>query len=265
MNENIKNLMGIAIVIGVLAFGYALVSYVGVIAKNSEPTSYRSFSVTGEAKKVTVPDVAEFIFSVVTEGGKDLTALQTENTKKVNKAIAYVKSKGVDAKDIQTQNYSVQPRYQYFDCSRPLITSETVKPCPPPEIVGYTVTQSVLVKARDFTKVGDILSGVVTSGANTVSELSFTIDDPSKVQADARAQAIVKAKEKAEQVAKAGGFTVGRLIEISEGGYQPYANYYNRSDLKAMAVSESAAVPVPAIEPGSQDVTITVTLRYEIQ
>ena len=42
--------------------------------------------------------------------------------------------------------------------------------------------------------------------ANQVGSLSFTIDDPTVPQAQARDQAIVKAKAKAEDMAIAGGF-----------------------------------------------------------
>jgi uncharacterized protein YggE len=129
--------------------------------------------------------------------------------------------------------------------------------------VGYTITQSVEVKVRDFSKAGDILSGVVGSGANSVSSLNFTIDDPTRVQSEARAQAIQKAKEQAETVAKAGGFKVGRLLSIDEGYSPVYDRSYGMGGSNESMKSMSAA-PVPAIEPGSQDIVVNVNLRYEI-
>ena len=210
MTEKIKNYLGVAIIISILILAISAWSYVNSYSKVIEPGSFRSFSVSGEGKVVAVPDVAEFDFSVITEGGKNIATLQKENTEKMNKAIAFIKSKGVDAKDIKTQNYSLTPRYQYFDCSK------VGGVCPPPEIVGYTVTQNVDVKVRDFVKLGDLLSGVVESGANSVSGLSFTVDDSTKIESEARAKAITEAKEKARSVAEAGGFRLGRLISIEE-------------------------------------------------
>ena len=124
------------------------------------------------------------------------------------------------------------------------------------------MSQDVRVKIRDFSKIGDILGGVVKAGANTVSQLQFTIDDPDSVKSQARAEAIEKARTKAEEVAKAGGFSVGRLLSIDESGQSPI--YYSYGMGGDMAV-KSAAVPTPTIEPGSQDVTVDVTLRYEIR
>lgn len=139
----------------------------------------------------------------------------------------------------------------------------SVRPCPPAEIVGYTITQSVQVKVRDFSKVGEILSGVVEEGANTVSQLSFTIDEPDAVQNEARAEAIEKAKQKAKLVAKAGGFGLGRLLDIQESGYLPPI-YYAKEAFGRGGADMSSSV-MPAVEPGSQEVTVSVVLRYEIR
>ncbi|MEK7626884.1 MAG: SIMPL domain-containing protein [Patescibacteria group bacterium] len=257
--EKTKQYLNVAIIIMLLAGAYSVWVYSSAYA-NSQPMSFRSFSVSGEGKTVVVPDVAQFDFSVTTEGGKDLGALQTENTTKMNKAVDFVKSKGVEAKDIKTQNYNISPRYQSYNCYQP---QSSVQPCPPAEIVGYTVSQNVDVKVRDFSKVGDILGGVVASGANTVSQLQFTIDDPDSARAEARAEAIDKAKMKAKELAKAGGFGIGRLLEIYENSVAPVSYAYSMG-VESMMKNADASI-APAIEAGSEDVKVNVTLRYEIR
>ncbi len=256
--EKVKSYLYVAVIVGVLAMGYAAISAAGTYGNAVQPSSYRSFSVTADGKAIGVPDVAAFTFSVVTEGGKDLGSLQTQNTTAMNKAIDFVKSEGVDAKDIQTSGYAINPRYQYSNCG---MYAGTV--CPPPQIVGYTVTQNVSVKVRDFSKIGDILSGVVANGANTVSSLNFTIDDPTAVQAVARAQAIQKAEAQAEAIAQEAGFTVGRLLSINEYNNTPQPVYaMNEMAMKSVA---GAAAPSPTIEAGSEEVHVAVTLQYEIK
>lgn len=260
-----KNYVGAALIVSMLVIAGSAWSYVSSYGKQIDPSSLRTFSVSGEGKVIAVPDVAAFTFSVITEGGKDLNSLQEQNVEKVNHAIAFVKENGVEDKDITTEQYSVEPRYQYFNCGSAYMRGG--EPCPPPEIVGYTVRQSVLVKVRDFSKAGEIIAGVVEKGANSVSQLQFTIDDESKVLADARAKAIEEAKEKAKQLASAAGFSVGKLISISEGGSYPFpyrSMQMQMSDEYGMggAAQEKTA---PAIEAGSQEVTVSVTLRYEIR
>lgn len=256
MDNGIKNILRAAIIIVALSFAYSAVSYVVSYSRSIEPSAFRSFSVSGEGKIVAIPDVGSFNFSVIVEGGKDIAALQRENAEKANKIIAFIKSQGVETKDIKTLDYGLEPRYQYFSCSVPLDDSR--KPCPPPEIVGYTIRQTVQVKVRNFSKIGGILAGVVENGANSVSQLSFEIDDIEIIRNQAREQAIKQAKEKAESVARAGGFRLGKLLSIEEEGITPI---YYRS-LEAKSISE---LPSPTIEPGSQEVAVSVNLRYEIK
>ena len=221
MNTHLKNIVGAAGVIVILAVSYAAISYVNTYSKSIEPSSFRSFSVQGEGKVVAIPDVARFTLSVITQGGTDIATLQAQNTTKVNSAIEFIKSKGVEAKDIKTEHFGLNPRYQTYSCPRQFVASSEVKPCPPPDVVGYTVEQVVSVKVRDFAKIGEVLSGVIGRGANSVSQLSFTIDDETTLENEARAKAIAQAKEKAEAVARAGGFKLGHILSIQEGGVFP--------------------------------------------
>ncbi|MEK7629892.1 MAG: SIMPL domain-containing protein [Patescibacteria group bacterium] len=257
MNDKIKNYLGGALIVVSLVSAFAAWSFADTYSKSIEPSSFRSFSVSGEGKVTAVPDVAEFSFGVLTEGGKDIAALTNENTTKVNKAIAFVKSEGVADKDIKTENYSLTPRYLTYSCNHPE-TSGSVS-CPPAEIVGYSINQTVSVKVRDFSKIGEALSGVVLNGANTVSSLNFTIDDSNALQNQARAEAISKAKEKAEVIATSGGFSIGRLLSIDEG-YSPVP-YYSAKETFGLG----GAAPAPVIQPGSQEIQVTVNLRYEIK
>lgn len=264
MNTSIKNILGGTVAVAVVVLALAGWRYASFYGASIEPSSFRSFAVSAEGKTVTVPDVAQLTFSVVTEGTTDVGTLQVKNTEKMNGVIEFVKSKGVDKKDIKTQTYQIEPRYQYFNCNPSILEFGSVTPCPPAEIVGYTIRQSVLVKVRDFGTIGAILSGAVKAGANSVSGPSFTIDDPDAAKQEARKEAVEKAKEKAAQIAKVGGFSVGRLLSIEEGFSGPIYPMYER----AMGIGGAgldAKTPVPSIEPGSEEVTVTVTLRYEIE
>lgn len=257
MDNKVKNYLGIAIAVAIFVFAFGYLSYVNTYSKSVQPSSFRSFSVSAEGKVTAIPDIAQFTFSVITQDGKDIAKLQKENTEKTNAVITFLKSQNIDAKDIKTQNYNLEPRYQYYDCKNP---ESSVTPCPPADIVGYTITQTVSVKIRDFSKIGDVLGGVVDNGANSVSQLSFAIDDRTAVENQAKTEAIQKARAKAEIIAEAGGFRVGRLLSIDEG----YSYYYGYGGAESDYKTVSSA-PAPTIEPGSQDVTVNVTLRYEIQ
>ena len=253
-NTTLKNHLLYTIIGTLVVFALSAVWFVASYSKATEPASFRSFQVSGEGSITAIPDIAEFSFGIITQGGVDLTQTQEENTKEVNAAIAFLKEQGIEKKDIATKSYRVNPRYQYYSCN-----GEN-GPCPPPEIVGYTVTQTIQVKVRDFRVIGGLLAGVVENGANSVSQLSFTIDDKTKVQNEARAKAIENAKEKAVAIAKAGGFKVGRLLSIQESFSPSFDDYITLE-------SSRKGIPslTPTIEPGSQEVSITMILTYEIR
>ncbi|KKU75607.1 MAG: 26 kDa periplasmic immunogenic protein [Candidatus Wolfebacteria bacterium GW2011_GWA1_47_6] len=248
MDTKIKNSLSAIGVIAITLLTYAGFIYARAYAESIQPSSFRSFAVSGEGKVTAIPDIAQFNFGVVTQGGKDITESQEQNAEKMNAIISFIKSQGVDVKDIKTQQFSIDPRYQYYDCSSRSLTPTTmeVRPCPPPDIVGYTITQSATVKIRDFAKIGDIM-GTLT-------------------ETEAREAAIKQAQEKAKAIAKSGDFGIGKLLSIDESGGQiPYYAYGRGGDMLKTSSMEMATPIAPSIEPGSQEVNINVTLRYEIR
>lgn len=259
MNNTIKNVIGIVAIIATLVIAYASYQYIQVYDRSSEPTNFRSFYVQAEGESIGVPDVAQFSFEVISEGKTDIAVTQKDNTEKMNAVIAYLESEEIDKKDVKTQNYSINPRYTTTRC-----TYEEGKVCPPPKITGYTVRQSVQVKIRDFDKISSVLKNLVDKGANSVSQLSFTIDDPTELENEARADAIAKAKAKANLIAKETGFTVGRLLEINENFYSsPYIRTGGGMEM-AVSYDTASSAPAPSIEPGSQEIKLSINMRYEI-
>ncbi len=257
MDQKIKNYLGVTTTIGVIVFATSTFFYAWAYYKSVD-TSYasRTFSVTAEGKVTAVPDIAKFTASVIVDGGKDLGAVQKQNTDKMNNVIDFVKNSGVEAKDIRTTNYSVNPRYQNYGCESGV--------CPPPQIVGYSVNQTIEGKIHLLTKHGDILGGVVKQGANSVSQLSFVVDDPEKAENDARSEAIIKANEKAKKLAKDGGFKIGKIISIYDNSNRPSpmaeGGYGIAGGIQSMAYKSA-----PSVEPGSREITVSLTVTYEIR
>ena len=215
----------------------------------------RTFSVDGKGEIDTVPDLASFSATVVTEGGTNVAEVQSANTEKMNKINAFLKEQGIEVKDLKTSNYSLSPRYSGVSCTGGI--------CPQPEINGYSITQSLEVKVRDSAKLGDLLSGVVQNGANTVSGVQFVVDDDTEAKNTARKDAIAEAKEKAKSIAKAGGFRLGKIVSLYEsaGPVTPYA-YGMGGDMEMSAMNKAVA---PTIEPGTNETEVQVTITYEIK
>lgn len=239
-------------------FAVVLIIYVAVLIRNAlrtydyigkTPDTINQITVTGTAKVNATPDVAVLNLGVISEGTA-VNLAQKGVTEKMNAIIASMKNDfNIQAKDIQTENFSINPKYDWTDGKQ--------------RIIGYIASQSVSVKVRDFNQTGDILAKATDLGANTVSGPNFQIDDMEKVKADAREKAIAEAKNKAKTLADQVGIKLGRIVNFYEGGSEIPNVMYARSDM-ALGVSEMKAI-APTIEPGSQDVQLTVSISYEIK
>lgn len=233
-----------------------------------------TISVSGHGEDLAVPDIATFNFSVVSDK-TTVVAAQADATAKANAVTTYLTGAGVDKKDIQTSDYSIQPQYEYQNavCPQAAVaptivngtsgSSASAVYCPSGKqvLTGYEVSQSTTVKVRDTAKAGDLLAGVGSNGATQVSSLTFTFDDPSAPQTSARNKAITDAKTKAQVLASQLGVSLVRVVSFTEnaGGNYPQPVVYSM----ASGATDKAAAPV--ISPGQNTTTDDVTITYEIR
>ncbi len=184
-----------------------------------------TIAVTGHGEMLAVPDVATFTFSVTSQK-PTVTEAQADATVKANAVTDYLKSQSIDKKDIQTTDYSVNPQYDYQNAVCPAVAPSApgaptqASYCPPGKQVlrGYQVRQTTTIKVHNTAKAGDLLAGVGSKGSTEVSGLSFTFDDPTGVQNQARDKAIAEAKKKADTLASSLGVTLVRVVAFSENG-----------------------------------------------
>lgn len=212
--------------------------------------SSRVMYVSAEGKAVVSPDIATLSFAVVSEG-KDPAALQEDNARKMRAALDYVKAQGVGEKDIKTLQYNLSPRYEYDETTRRSFIS------------GYTLTQTVFVKVRQLEKAAPILGGLPELGINQIGSISFDVDNPDIYLADARNEAFRKARAKAEAMARANDLMLGRIVNVSESGW-PGPVYYGAAMGGKGGDMLSAPTP-PPIQPGTQEVTVQVSVAFELK
>jgi uncharacterized protein YggE len=256
-------ILGAVLVVGVLVF------FVGQLFLQNKAISQQNnyqITVSGEGKIYVKPDVAVVNLGVTTDGDTVAEATKS-NTEKMNAVIESVKAQGVDEKDIQTTNYSLSPVYETittpvaYDLKAEIYISSIAPTRTSSKVTGYKISQNIEVKVRNFEKVGDILSKATGSGANQVGDLQFTIDNPEQFREQARASAIEKAKANAQNLAKTSGVKLGKIINVYENYYPVY------SSAKGMggATMDSAVPVVPVIQPGQQEVTVTINLTYQVK
>lgn len=205
-------------------------------AGGAEQDARAGITVSGVGTVKSVPDEGELSLGVETEGATAKDAL-AENSARMERLLAALRSAGVKKEDIRTQEVSLYPRY---------------------EEKGFTARNSVLVKIRDLGRAGAILDLTARAGANQTSGPTMSTSNREELEAKALAAAVRNARTKAEALAKAAGVGVGEvtaIVEGSAGGPEPY--------WAARTVAEAdKAVP---IEPGTEDVQATVTITFSIE
>lgn len=201
-------------------------------------TKSTTFDVTGEGKVSVKPNEGA-VSAGVSATGVTTSQIQNRMNAIINKVSASIKSLGIDSKDIQTSNYNINPTY-----------NETR------QITGYSANTNLTIKVRDVNKMGRIIDAATGAGATNVSSLGFDVSDKTKFENEARKIAVMKAKKKAENAAKIAGFRLGRIVNYSEnfGGVpRPFAFSAEKADTSTN------------LETGTEELSVTVTLSYEIQ
>ncbi len=230
-----------ALVFAAGALGAAL-SRPRTIAAATNATPVRQITVVGQGKTVAVPDTAVVQLGVQTLADTAREAL-TQNNAAAEALLAKLRELGVADRDIQTSSVNIWPQYDR-DGTR---------------VTGYQVSNTVTVKIRNIEQTGELLDQVVDVGANNISGISFTIDDPSALEQAARDQALNDARARAEAMAQATGASVGEILYITESiGMQPPVPLF---EAPAAEAAGDARVPV---EPGEQTVTAQVQVTFEL-
>lgn len=213
----------------------------GLVNKNT-------ISVSGEGKIFVKPDIGLVSISVVSES-KKVAEAQQENAQKMNNIINFLKNElGILEKDLKTTNYAISPQYEYPDGQRVFL--------------GYEVRQTLEVKIRDLSKVGEVLEKAASKGANKISSLQFTVDNSEKPKSEARKLAIDNAGEKAKALSVQLGVKLGKIVNFNENLYNPVPTPY---PFLKEAVGLGGGETAPQIETGENEINAYVNITYEIE
>lgn len=163
----------------------------------------RTITVSATGSATAEPDQARITSGVTTEGESARDALSANNDT-MAKVVSELKAKGIDAKDIQTTSFNVEPIIDYS------------KDKQPPRIRGYRVSNQVIVLVRDLAKLGAVLDEVVSAGSNQIQGLAFEVSKAETLKDDARKDAAANALRRAKLLAAAAGADVGQVTQIAE-------------------------------------------------
>ena len=206
-------------------------------------------TVGGRADVAGTPDTLRLDLSVVVTAGSVSEALASANHS-ADLVQQSLLGSGVAKKDLQTSGLNIQPDYDYPAGG-------------PPRLKGYQVSESVIAKLRDLGRAGDAIGEAVGAGGNSVrvNAISLDLEDTGALVSAARDKAFAEARAKAQQYAKAAGRTLGDVVSIAEDvakGSPISVPFAAAADSRL----DKASVP---IQPGSQDVSVSVTVVFAMR
>jgi len=200
--------------------------------------------VSAEGRTTRVPDIATIRAGVVTQAASAAAAL-SDNADRMARVLAALKAAGIAPRDIATSRVGLSPQYRYADNQPPVIT-------------GYQASNTVSITFHDIAKSGAILDALVKQGANQIDGPDLALDNPDAALDEARADAVKRARARADLYARAAGLSVVRIVSISENGENP-GSPPPRPVFFARAAKAQADT---AIAPGQTDVTATINVRF---
>lgn len=230
------------------AFGFIAAALLAPLSARAHddgtPKRFISLTVTGQV--ATKPDQVDISTGVTSQAETAKQAL-ANNSEAMAEVVAALKAEGIDAKDIQTSEFSVQPLYEE---RKEGVTRS-------PNIVGYQVTNSVHLTLHDPAKLGTILDKVVSLGANEINAIEFGVSEPAPLKDEARKRAMKEAFATAKLYAEAAGANLGNVLTITEeaGIVVPRASG---------RVMEMKA-PAPPIEAGTAMVEVRINVTFALE
>lgn len=226
-----------------LAFLTAMTAAIAALPADAEE---RRITVSGTGTALATPDMATITLGVTNQNALASEAM-AETSAAVTTILKRLEDMGLEARDVQTRDLSLSPVW----ANRASQSGDA------PEITGFTASNRVLVRVRELESLGKIMDAVIQDGANDFGGLSFSVQEPKPLEADARAKAVADATAKAQQLAQAASVTLGPVQQISEqvGGVRPVAEF------SRINMSDASSVPVAG---GEVSVSVNVTMEFEI-
>ena len=206
-----------------------------------------TITVTGFGKARANPDRASVSVGV-NVADEDIARAVEESNETIARITDAVKGLGVEEADIQTTNFSIWAEEQW--------DSETGQR---KEEKLYRIDSTIQINVNDIEKIGELLEISIANGANNIYGLSFGIQDPSSLAADARVGALDDARQRAEQIAQELGVTLGEVqsaVEVSGGSVMPF--------FEMAGFGMGGGGGEPPISEGSMTVTLSMEVTFKI-
>lgn len=200
-----------------------------------------SVYVGADGKYESAPDTAEIQFNISAQEDTSQKAYEhaSKDTEKLREVLH---ANGIEPKAANIGSLSVQPMYDWKNAKQ--------------KVVGYRVTADVMLKLKEFSKIGPITEQLADGNVGGQQSLNYTLENMDEAKNKAVEDAYRRARNSAETVARASGRALGELsyasVDTFEGPHMVLAPRMARA-----MVGAAAAAPAPTEDFTPQTVTVT--------
>ena len=218
-------------------------------AADTAATSQKSVTVNSTEQVSVVPDIAEIVYSIQTQGA-DAQTCQADNSAVSDQVVALLAQLGVAENSIRTTGYYLNPLYDWSGSMQVL--------------TGYEAVTTLTVSDLPMDQVGEVLTQSVDAGVNNIQSISYLSSEYDSAYQEALSLAVAAARTKAEALAQAEGCTVGEILSIQETSGYTEARY-NDNALAQATMANAAAEDSLSIMPGELDIEASVIVEFAMQ
>jgi uncharacterized protein YggE len=236
----------IPLVLTIILFGGLFCQVCGVSA--AEAIDEKIITVYGEGAVFGKPTVAYIHLGVETEEPDAVTA-QQENARRMSGVIQVLTEMGFEEDDIKTANFSIYPVRGDFTSAGQY------------KIVGYRVSNTLIVTVRDLDKIGEVLDATTKAGVNAINNIIFDIEGSTAMYHEALRLAVSDALAKARIITEALGMKLCGPVRVYESSSsKPVA--VDVYDMRVMMASSEYSTP---IIPGDVSVRASVSIEFAME
>ncbi|WP_179298707.1 SIMPL domain-containing protein [Evansella halocellulosilytica] len=196
--------------------------------------------VYGEGVVSAQPDEANITVGIISDG-ETLQETQEENSTTSANVISALLQLGIPEENIQTVAYRVDMQYDYIDGQQ--------------VFRGYRVNHQLQITIENIEQTGLVVDTAIANGANSVSNIQFSLSDPSEKYSEALRLAIRSAENKANVIADEQNLSLDptpkKIDELKEDDIvRPF---------QPTLLAQAEAAP---IQPGTLQIKARVKLTY---
>ena len=208
----------------------------------------KTLLVTGSSTTQAKPDKVSISLGVETTNTKAKTALNT-NSQLMNKIINALKTVGVKENETSTSSFSITPNRDYsLDANQG-------------KLIGFTVSNSIQIDSFDVNDTSDWIDTAVSSGANNVNSIYFTLSDKklAEIKNELLKEAIANARQKAALAASELGLKIVGVRTVAIDQLEPFMGVtpFSTQSLKNEAIVSSTPILI-----GEQQVSSSVSIVF---